>query len=258
MITIKLISSEIANITGHSKFKTKDKVIDIILNRSGIVKKYIPKSNVEESLLSLSTNELNSIKKQLKLDENSTIKDIEKIVNKTMNKTLSSNISENESREKVDEVLKNIPTLKCLESSVKQDIRMKRGNIKENSNLDKTQAKNNIVIRERNLKMYERELYNDPDGKFNIIIRGKVDGMNEDIVVETKNRDKGLFNLIPEYEKVQLNAYMFLTGKKKSLHIECYNESQNSIEYPLDELFWEDCCEKIIEFVKKDIVCHIK
>jgi hypothetical protein len=175
-----------------------------------------------------------------------------------MNKSLGSNISENESREKVDEVLKNIPTLKCLESAVKQDIRMKRGNIKENSNLDKTQATNNIVIRERNSKMYERELYNDPEGKFNIIIRGKVDGMNEDIVVETKNRTKRLFNLIPEYEKVQLNSYMFLTGKVKSLHIECYNETQNSIEYPLDKLFWDDCCDKIIEFVKKDIVCHIK
>jgi hypothetical protein len=258
MTTIKLTSSELAIITGHNKYETKQKVIDKVLNRSGIVKKYIPKSKVEESLLSLPENELNVIKKQLKLDENSTVKDVEKFVNKTMNKSLGSNISENESREKVDEVLKNIPTLKCLESAVKQDIRMKRGNIKENSNLDKTQATNNIVIRERNSKMYERELYNDPEGKFNIIIRGKVDGMNEDIVVETKNRTKRLFNLIPEYEKVQLNSYMFLTGKVKSLHIECYNETQNSIEYPLDKLFWDDCCDKIIEFVKKDIVCHIK
>jgi len=256
--TIKLVSSELAIITGHNKYETKQKVIDKVLNRSGIVKKYIPKSKVEESLLSLPVNELNNIKKELNLDENSTIKDVEKVINREMSKTLSSNISENESREKADKVLKNIPTLKFLETSVKQDIRMKRGNIKENSNLDKTQAKNNIVIRERNSKMYEQELYNDLEGKFNIVIKGKVDGMNEDIVVETKNRTKRLFNLIPEYEKVQLNSYMFLTNKEKSLHIECYNETQNSIEYPRDKLFWDDCCDKIIEFVKKDIICHIK
>ena len=256
--TIKLISSELAIITGHNKYETKQKVIDTVLNRSGIVKKYIPKSKLEESLLSLPTNELNIIKKELKLDENSTIKDVEKVVNRAMNKTLNSNISENESREKADEVLKSIPILKCLESSVKQDIRMKRGNIKENSNLDKTQAKRNIIIKERNSKMYERELYNDSEGKFNIVIKGKVDGMNDDIVVETKNRTKRLFNSIPEYEKVQLNSYMFLTDKDKSLHIECYNETQNSTEYHLDKLFWEDCCNKIIEFVKRDIVCHLK
>ena len=155
-------------------------------------------------------------------------------------------------------MIKNIPTLKCLESAVKQDIRMKRGNIKENSNLDKTQAKRNIIIKERNSKMYERELYNDPEGKFNIVIKGKVDGMNDDCVVETKNRTKRLFNSIPDYEKVQLNSYMFLTDKEKSLQIECYNETQNSTEYPLDKLFWEYCCKEIIEFVKRDIVCHIK
>ena len=258
MITIKLISSELAIITGHNKYETKQKVVDKVLNRSGIVKKYIPKSKVEESLLSLPEKELNIIKKELKLNENSSIKDVEKVVNRAMNKSLGSNISENESREKTDEVLKNIPTLKCLESAVKQDIRMKRGNIKENSNLDKTQSKNNIIIKDRNSKMYERELYNDPEGKFKIVIKGKVDGMNDDIVVETKNRTKRLFNSIPDYEKVQLNSYMFLTDKQKSLHIECYNESQNSTEYPLDELFWRDCCKEIIEFVKRDIVCHFK
>ena len=36
--------------------------------------------------------------------------------------------------------------------------------------------------------------------------------------------------MIPDYEKVQLNAYMFMTGKEKALHIECYNEDQNSVE----------------------------
>ena len=49
-----------------------------------------------------------------------------------MSKSLNGNISENESKKKADEVLKAMPTLnKCLESSVKQDLRMRRGNIKE-------------------------------------------------------------------------------------------------------------------------------
>ena len=40
-----------------------------------------------------------------------------------------------------------MPTLsKCLEGSVKQDLRMKRGNIKEDNNLDKTEKKSNILM----------------------------------------------------------------------------------------------------------------
>ena len=106
--------------------------------------------------------------------------------------------------------------------------------------------------------MYERDIYVDPNGKYIIIIRGKVDGMNDEYIVETKNRTSRLFNMIPDYEKVQLNAYMFMTCKPKALHIECYNEQQNQIEYDFDKLFWEDCTDKIINFTNKHIVNHLK
>ena len=135
---------------------------------------------------------------------------------------------------------------------------MKRGNIKEDKNLDKTQQKRNIVIDSRNSQMYERELYIDPEGRFSVFLRGKVDGMNDEYVVETKNRTKRLFNMIPDYEKVQLNAYMFMTGKEKALHIECYNDDQNSVEYDFDKLFWEDCLDKVVDFTNNHIACHLK
>ena len=54
MNTIKFVASELAIVTGHNKYETAQKVIDSVLNRSGIVKKYIPKAKIEESLLSLS------------------------------------------------------------------------------------------------------------------------------------------------------------------------------------------------------------
>ena len=176
-----------------------------------------------------------------------------------MGQSLDSSLSEEQSKEILNEVLKSMPTLsKCLEGSVKQDLRMKRGNIKEDNNLDKTEKKSNIKITSRNSEMYERDIYVDPEGKYIIIIRGKIDGMNDDYIVETKNRTKRLFNMIPDYEKVQLNAYMFMTCKPKALHIECYNEQQNQIEYDFDKLFWEDCIDKIINFTNNHIVCHLK
>jgi hypothetical protein len=260
MSKITIIASELAIITGHNKYENIQKAIDAVLNRSKIVKKYIPKSKIEESLLSLSDKDLKCIKNELKLDEKSSLKQVENMIKQqVLTKSLNENITEDQSKKKADEVLKAMPVLnKCLESSVKQDLRMKRGNIKEDKNLDKTQQKRNIVIDSRNSQMYEKELYIDPEGKFVVFLRGKVDGMNDEYVVETKNRTKRLFNMIPDYEKVQLNAYMFMTGKEKALHIECYNDDQNSIEYDFDKLFWEDCLDKVIGFTNDHIVCHLK
>ena len=260
MNTIKFIASELAIVTGHNKYEKKQKVIDTVLNRSGIVKKYIPQSKIEESLLSLSANELKSIQLELKLDDNASLKQVENMIQQqVLSKSLHKNITEDQSKMKADEILQAMPTLnKCLETSVKQDLMMQRGTIKEDSNLNKTQQKRNITIDCRNSKIYEKELYCNPNKQFTIILRGKVDGMNDEYVVETKNRTKRLFNMIPDYEKVQLNAYMFMTGKEKALHIECYNEDQNSVEYEFDKLFWTDCCDKIIEFTQQYIVCHLK
>ena len=260
MNKITIIASELAIITGHNKYEKIQKAIDAVLNRSKIVKKYIPKSKIEESLLSLSDKDLKCIKNELKIDEKSSLKQVENMIKQqVMTKSLNENITEDQSKQKADDVLKSMPVLnKCLESSVKQDLRMKRGNIKEDKNLDKTQQKRNIVIDSRNSQMYEKELHIDPEGRYVVFIRGKVDGMNDEYVVETKNRTKRLFNMIPDYEKVQLNAYMFMTGKEKALHIECYNEEQNSVEYGFDKLFWDDCLDKVIDFTNTHIVCHIK
>ena len=58
MQRIVLVASELSIITGHNKYETINKAIDSVLNRSKIVKKYIPKSKVEEKLLSLSENDI--------------------------------------------------------------------------------------------------------------------------------------------------------------------------------------------------------
>lgn len=257
---IFIIASELSVITGHNKYEKPQKVIDKILNRNNIIKKHIPKSKIEETLLSLDKTNLESIKTELKLENNATLKQVEDTIKQqVISKSLNKNISEDESKKKMNDALKSMPILnKCLDNSVEQDLRMKRGNIKENSNLNKTQTNQNIVIEKRNSQMYQKELYTDPDRIFSIFIRGKCDGeIKDECIVETKNRSKRLFNMIPDYEKVQLNAYMFLTNKEKSLHIECYNEEQNSTEYDFDKFFWDDCSEKIINFINENIACYL-
>ena len=252
-LTINLNASELAKLTGDNRFEDPEKTRNTILSRNGLSKVYVPKSNVEEQLLKLDTNELVIVKKELKLDNKTSLKEVEKIINKTIiNKSLDKDIKEDTSRVNVDKNLALCPTLnKYLGSGVKQDLQMRRGNVKEDKNLDVTQKKSNMVIKHRNSKMYNKILYDSPDGKYCINIRGKVDGITGSSIVETKNRSKRLFNKIPKYELVQIEAYMFLTGLKKAIHIECYDDAQNKTEYDHSPDFWEKCCEKIINYVSK-------
>jgi len=249
--TINLIASELAKITGHNRFEDPEKTRNTILSRNGLSDVYVPKSNVEEQLLKLDKKELVNIKKELKLDEKASIKEVEKVIKKqVINTSLDKDIMEDASRKTVDKKLESCPTLKkSLESGIKQDLQMRRGNVKENKNLDVTQKKEKIVIKDRNAKLYNRILYESPDGTYRINIRGKVDGITEDIIVETKNRTRRLFKKIPGYELVQLEAYMYLTGLDKAIHIECYNDEQIKTDYDHNQVMWEKCVAKIVDYV---------
>ena len=77
--------------------------------------------------------------------------------------------------------------------------------------------------------MYTKELVR--TDKYCIILKGKVDGISGDTVVEAKNRQNRLFMELRDYERVQLEAYMFLTGYNKSVLTEHYNDTSNQIHY---------------------------
>jgi len=249
--TINLNASELSKLTGHNRFEDPKKTRDTILSRNGLSDVYVPKSNVEEQLLKLDKKDLKEVKKELKLDESASILEVEKVIKKNViNVSLDKDLKEDASREKVEAALKSCPTLqKTLEGGIKHDLQMRRGNVKEEQNLNMTQKKDKIVIKARNAKMYNKILYESPDGEYRINIRGKVDGITDDCIVETKNRTKRLFKMIPGYEQVQIEAYMFLTGLEKALHIECYDNEQLKIDYPHNPEFWDDCVKKIVDYV---------
>ena len=139
---------------------------------------------------------------------------------------------------------------------MEHDLRMRRGNIKENKNLNTIEKKKNIKIEQRNSKMYTKELYRGDN--YCLIIRGKVDGItDENNIIETKNRTRRLFNELRDYEQVQLECYMFLTGLNDAMLLEHYNEESNCIKYSHNEEFWIMCKENIIKFIDTYISPHI-
>ena len=51
---------------------------------------------------------------------------------------------------------------------------------------------------------------------------------------------------------------MFLKECDYALHIENYNNTSNEIYYHHDQCFWDDCIEKIKQFIISNILPEIK
>jgi hypothetical protein len=253
---IVLNSSEIAKITGHNKFEPIQDYIDQVLAKHGIVEKYIPKTEVEKTLLTCGKKELLSIKKELNLKNEATISDIQKKINIITSNSLT-NDSETGSKAELQKKLVEKPIVsKILKGSIEKEVMMKRGNIKENVALNKSEKKLGIKIDKRNTEFYKKELFK--TDKCEVILCGRVDGISSNNeLVETKNRRNRLFNRVPNYEKIQMECYMFLTGIEKCIHIENYEDKTNTEVYQHDETIWEDTLYSIKEFIKNNVEIHL-
>ena len=76
-------------------------------------------------------------------------------------------------------------------------------------------------------------------------IGGKVDGMftqndGSEAVLEIKNRMKGLFNSLRDYEKIQCYAYMFMLNLKCVHLAECHKKPDGNSEMNIIEILWDD------------------
>jgi len=75
------------------------------------------------------------------------------------------------------------------------------------------------------------------------VITGKVDRIEvgpdgSRTLVEIKNRTRGFFRSLRDYENVQVQVYLQMLGLTKAKLIEQYNSATNTIEVDRDEEFW--------------------
>lgn len=261
-----ITSSELAKLTGHNKYEALDKTVNSLLKKFNIKAVYVPKTNIEEGLQTLTQEQQTILKEELL--ELSGFKDepymyqdnqllyLEKLIQQTIvYPTQKSDLSEEQSKELFSQKVMNNGVLQSIHPYIEKDLRMRRGNVKESNNLDKLQKKQNIQVVERNSKMYTKELVR--TDRYCIVLRGKVDGMNGNTIIEAKSRRNKLFMELRDYERVQLEAYMFLTGYEKALLTEHYNDTSNQIEYNHNEIFWQGCVMSTVEFIDTYIVPHI-
>ena len=255
MITIRLNASEIAVITGHNRYQKIDELKEKILIRNRLKKGVVIKTDIQKTLIDIKDDSiLQNIKKELHLKDNASKKDIETKIKEICIQPQLQKQTEQESHKGLHTVLQHTPIVKkLLEKSAYTDLIKARGTHNEEKSLNHSEKTNKLNIQKRNQTLYCRTLYS--DDSYTIILQGRIDGMiGEDIVVESKNRAKRLFYKIPPYEKVQLEAYLYLTNTHKALHIENYNKMTNEQYYDHDETFWNECKDTIVNYVIQELI----
>ena len=75
-------------------------------------------------------------------------------------------------------------------------------------------------------------------------IGGKIDGQLEDgTVVEIKNRTRGLFGEVRQYENIQIQAYIQMLDQEGAQLVECYNDGTkkhiNILDVAKDQDMWD-------------------
>lgn len=258
MRVINIAASNLAKLTGHNRYDSIEETIKYILNSNNIKKYDIPKTNVENQLRLMNKKEISKITKFLGIDHNSDIQYIESIINRSIIVPSSNgDLNEEQAKKIMDDKIEGNLSIPFLNDSIKKDIRIRRGSNRENTNLNKAEVKGNITIGKRNSKMYNKIMFKDPNGLYQVNIRGKVDGISGDHIVESKNRANRLFNELRAYERVQLEAYIHITGIKDAKHIEHYNEESRTINYKHDFDFWCMCIRETRNFIDEHILPHI-
>jgi len=142
-----------------------------------------------------------------------------------------------------------------LLSDVTSFVHTERGKLHENISIERIEKTLDVAIKDRNDKFYKRyiDITDNDGGKY--VIGGKVDGITENgYLVEVKNRQYRFFSYIPIYEKVQIHAYMFLTGIDKCKFVQSYNGEDKTEDISFDYKFWNNVKEECSRFVKAIMV----
>lgn len=83
---------------------------------------------------------------------------------------------------------------------------------------------------------------------YDYYLGGKCDAITEDYVLEIKNRIHKFFNCLKDYEKVQVQLYMYLLNKNKSKLVEKYKNNIKVIDIYENKEYTENILSKLITF----------
>jgi hypothetical protein len=166
-------------------------------------------------------------------------------VAESLNKSLTQNCSAADVKRVIDSVL--VKDVKEARESVVREVNTRRGTQNEHRGIASYEKSKRVKLHGKNSDFYKKSIGKSTAGTL-VYVGGRVDGLTDDKVVEVKCRRNHLFSTLPMYEKVQTQAYLFLTGKDTIEVLQKYDGVTRSDEYVVDAEFWEEVCGAALRF----------
>ena len=148
-------------------------------------------------------------------------------------KSLESNVLETDNKkEEVDKILNNMEISEDKKSFIKREtesfINKTHGTLKEDTAIEMYEKKFNVKL-DTSQQFNKMNLKSTNNNDWYIC--GKVDGLYIDknvkensYIVEVKNRTKGFFSTLRDYEKTQIQLYMYMLDLKTAKLVEKYKD----------------------------------
>lgn len=255
MKTINLYASELATLIGINPYQ---KVADSLIKLWQTYNEEDFEKSIEEiekkCEIKFKTKEKEGVKEIMKLSEDNKI-DISKVKECLDSKDTADLLKKrqelfkeiNEKGEMADAEKKNI--MRKIENATNKNF----GTVNEKSVIENYAEMSGKKVKTGS-KYVKKKLCSYKDVEW--YLGGKIDGITEDdIIVEIKNRIYKLFRVVRDYEKPQVQAYMYILSKMRTHLVESIRKNGQSeiniIEEEFDEKYWDEhILRRINNFIK--------
>lgn len=134
---------------------------------------------------------------------------------------------------------------------ITKDINMGRGIINENKIIQNYNKKHRTIITDNNSQLYKYHFL-DIKGANGVLykfhISAKIDGLQDNLLIEVKNRRNRLFTKIPEYEKIQMEIYLRILNLERAKLVQNFNDTTSELLYNTDDVLWNYIINKLGKF----------
>ena len=172
-----------------------------------------------------------------------------KMIESQVKTTISDAVSSNESLELIKSEIRQ--TSKNIDkdlAAITSEVFTRRGTIDEKKSIDKYEKESNTIVSNRNSKLLILTIQLEKD--ITIEIRGKIDGIEDDFVLEHKRRQRRLFGKVPMYENAQCHVYMKMTGLEKTKLLETFDTTSQVHIINFNQSTWDDILERLKLFIQ--------
>jgi hypothetical protein len=180
-----------------------------------------------------------------------------KVIGKENIDTIQSDkVETSDKKENINVLLRNMniseDKRKLLKKETESFINKTHGTLKEDSAIRMFEKRFNVTL-DTSQTFYKHRLKISDESKFDWYIGGKMDGIYRDdeisYIVEVKNRMRGFFTTLRDYEKTQIHIYMHLLGIPISKLVEKYENNIRITTIYRDDQYLKDILEYLNVFI---------